>query len=208
MEQINKIPEAIEQDFWLQKMSDKFGVQTELLRQTMKNLGKIKNVRQKSEELPNNKNVSELFFNRSKSLEELFFVMLLKNLKFFPEISNKMEEKYITFPEFRKLYEIIKRSYNDKDNFKMANIQDIWIQENQTDLVDLLLMKSENEFEEKESKEIKIDFLKTFEEMQKEWLKNEKDKVKSLMNEAQQKGDTEGLEKYFTELSELNKIKI
>ncbi len=208
LEQINKIPEAIEQDFWLQKMSDKFGVQTELLRQTMKNLGKIKNVRQKSEELPNNKNVSELFFNRSKSLEELFFVMLLKNLKFFPEISNKMEEKYITFPEFRKLYEIIKRSYNDKDNFKMANIQDIWIQENQTDLVDLLLMKSENEFEEKESKEIKIDFLKTFEEMQKEWLKNEKDKVKSLMNEAQQKGDTEGLEKYFTELSELNKIKI
>ena len=149
-----------------------------------------------------------MFFNRSKNLEELFFTVLLKNLNLFSEVKDKMEEKYVTFPEFKKLYEIIKRSYNDKDNFTQINIAKSWELENQTDLVDLLLMKSENEIEEKDSKEIKTDFLKILEEMQKEWLKNEKNRVKSLMNEAQQKGDTQELEKNFKELSELNKIKI
>jgi len=208
LEQINKIPEAIEQDFWLQKMSDKFGVQPELLRQTMKTLGKIKTTKQKEENLPNNKNVSELFHSRSLSLEEQFLTMLLKNLKFFAEISDKMEEKYFTSPEFLKLYEIIKKSYNDKDNFNLTGIQSALAQENQTEQIDLLLMKSENDFGEKEDKELKADFLKTFEEMRREWLKTAKEKVKSLMNEAQQNGNVQEVEKYFTELSELNKIKI
>ncbi len=208
LEQINKIPEAIEQDFWLQKMSDKFGVQTELLRQTMRTLEKNKINRQNKERLPENKNVSELFHNRNRELEEQFLTMLLKNLNFFAEVDSKMEEKYFSVLEFSKLYEIIKKSYNNRADFNLKKIISIWREENNSDLIELLLMKSENDFGQKEDKELRVDFLKTFEEIRKEWLKNEKNKVKMLLNDAQQKNDLVAVENYFLELSELNKIKI
>ncbi|HRY36993.1 MAG TPA: DNA primase [Candidatus Magasanikbacteria bacterium] len=210
LEQINKIPEKIEQDYWLQKMADKFSIQTELLRQTMRSFDKAKNSKQKSDNKLNTteKNISELFNNRSKSLEEQLLAILMIKPGFLVDIKDKMKSDFFGFPEFRKLYEIIVNSYNNKADFGKETIMSAVMQNNERETIELLLMKGENDFGEKDIKELKEEFLKTFDEIFKEWVKNEREKIKLLLNEAQEKNDSEAMEKYFREFSELNKIKI
>lgn len=212
LEQINKIPERIEQDYWLQKMADRFSVQTELLRQTMKNLEKMKNPKQKINDKigasSGEKNISELFDNRSRSLEEQLLAILTIKPGFFVEIKDKMRTDFFVFPEFKQLYEIILNGYNNKAEINKEAVKLIAAQNNLQELVELLSMKGENDFGEKDDKELKEEFLKTFDEIFKEWVKNERKKIKLLLSEAQEKNDAEAVEKYFKEFSELNKIKI
>lgn len=212
LEQINKIPERIEQDYWLQKMADRFSVQTELLRQTMKNLEKMKNPKQKINDKigasSGEKNISELFDSRSRSLEEQLLAILTIKPGFLVEIKDKMRIDFFVFPEFKQLYEIILNGYNNKAEINREAVKSIATQNNLQELVELLSMKGEKDFGEKDDKELKEEFLKTFDEIFKEWVKNERKKIKLLLNEAQEKNDAEAMEKYFKEFSELNKIKI
>ena len=208
LEQISKIPEQIEQDYWLQKMSDKFSVQTELLRQTMRSFGKKEFNKPKKEDEKNYNKASELFNSRSRMLEEQFLAILLKTPAFLLEIEPKMDRDYFSLSEFSELYENIKNSYNDKAASEKNGPFTFIFDEKQQETATIVLMKGEKEFGDKDDKEIKETFYKIFEEIRKEWLKNEKDKIKFLLNEAQEKGDTKEVEKYFNELSQLNKIKI
>ncbi len=208
LEQISKIPEQIEQDYWLQKMSDKFSVQTELLRQTMRSFGKKEFNKPKKEDEKNYNKASELFNSRSRMLEEQFLAILLKTPAFLLEIGPKMDRDYFSLSEFSELYENIKNSYNDKAASEKNGPFTFIFDEKQQETATIVLMKGEKEFGDKDDKEIKETFYKIFEEIRKEWLKNEKDKIKFLLNEAQEKGDTKEVEKYFNELSQLNKIKI
>jgi len=208
LEQISKIPEQIEQDYWLQKMSDKFSVQTELLRQTMRSFGKKEFNKPKKEDEKNYNKASELFNSRSRMLEEQFLAILLKTPAFLLEIGPKMDRDYFSLSEFSELYENIKNSYNNKAASEKNGPFTFIFDEKQQETATIVLMKGEKEFGDKDDKEIKETFYKIFEEIRKEWLKNEKDKIKFLLNEAQEKGDTKEVEKYFNELSQLNKIKI
>lgn len=208
LEQISKIPEQIEQDYWLQKMSDKFSVQTEMLRQTIRSFGKKDFNKPKKEVEKEENKVSELFNNRSRFLEEQFLAILLKKPGFFVEILSKMDRNYFSLPEFSELYENIKNSYNNKAVFDLKNLENILPDQKQKETAEILLMKGEKEFGDKDDKELKEIIGKIFEGMRKEWLKTEKDKIKFLLNEAQEKGDNKEVEKYFNELSQLNKIKI
>ncbi len=208
LKQISKIPEQIEQDYWLQKMSDKFSVQTELLRQTMRSFGKKEFNKPKKEDEKNYNKASELFNSRSRMLEEQFLAILLKTPAFLLEIGPKMDRDYFSLSEFSELYENIKNSYNDKAASEKNGPFTFIFDEKQQETATIVLMKGEKEFGDKDDKEIKETFYKIFEEIRKEWLKNEKDKIKFLLNEAQEKGDTKEVEKYFNELSQLNKIKI
>ena len=208
LEQISKIPEQIEQDYWLQKMSDKFSVQTELLRQTMRSFGKKEFNKPKKEDEKNYNKASELFNSRSRMLEEQFLAILLKTPAFLLEIGPKMDRDYFSLSEFSELYENIKNSYNNKAASEKNGPFTFIFDEKQQETATIVLMKGEKEFGDKDDKEIKETFYKIFEEIRKEWLKNEKDKIKFLLNEAQEKGDIKEVEKYFNELSQLNKIKI
>jgi len=207
LEQISKIPEQIEQDYWLQKMSDKFSVQTELLRQTMRSFGKKEFNKPKKEDEKNYNKASELFNSRSRMLEEQFLAILLKTPAFLLEIGPKMDRDYFSLSEFSELYENIKNSYNNKAASEKNGPFTFIFDEKQQETATIVLMKGEKEFGDKDDKEIKETFYKIFEEIRKEWLKNEKDKIKFLLNEAQEKGDTKEVEKYFNELSQLNKLK-
>ncbi len=208
LEQINKIPGKIEQDYWIQKMSDKFSVQSEILRQSMKSLEKNNNIKQKKEVESKIKNIKEIFNDRNHVLEEQFLAILIGNLKLFTEIADKVDRKHFSTPEFGELYEIIKIRYNDRVDSNSAILDLSALTEDQKEKIDLLLMRRSKEFEEKEDKELRSEFLKTTEEMLKEWLKREKDRIKILLSQAQEKGDKQEEQKYFFELSELNKVKI
>ncbi len=193
--EIASISYAVERDHWLQKLSEKIGTETSVLRE---DLQRFKNKGQKNN-YDDTEETTQVKDNKSRlvKLTERFLGLIFR----FPsvDIDNlpfKLEQEQQK--EIFKLYKKIQ-----KGNFELDNLRKEFSQEGEN-IVDFLVLNSQKNFQDINKKEAKKRIKKIGSKLQEEWIKNKRKILQRKIKQAEQEENEERVEELMKELNSLN----
>ena len=209
--EISFIPKEIEKDYWMQKLSTEISVEISVLREEIKRLRALQKkeainphikvaVEEKKDEIQNKK-------TRLDRLAEEVMVLIFK----FPKIANlafkNLEEKYFFNSEYKKLYELLRKEYNNASDFDLLKLQDYLAFKDVEISTNILSLEGKGSEEiynfDKDSAE--ADLLSAIKEMKEDWKRQELQKLQMELNKAQQNGGAEQTSEILLRLNNLLK---
>jgi len=201
---IKRIPDKIEQAFYIQKLAKKLGVSEDVLSDALRTQPRVKEPRYKKEETtPKTEEVSEIDIVGERLLAlVLAFPQYLK-------ILDQVKESYFS-PKLSPFYKTLKNYYNRKGGLKLDQLKKelAKINKDLVKKVDILILSAERDFpntkdqdtQEAASCEIQDCIIR----LKKLNLENQRKKIEEEMAQAEEEGDkvrVEALSKKFAQLS-------
>ncbi len=208
--EIDNIAYAVEKDHWLRELSYRLAVESDILRQDLTRLRKLRHkkldrlhARISPQEDEKKSELAEK--DRLHLLTEKLLALWLK----FPGLMNKYfiraDEQALSTTVFAPLYELIKQEYNDSKAIDIellrARFSDGQHEEN---IVDSLLMKSEWVITVISEEQAEEEIVSLVDSVNKEWKKKVRSKLQRQIEEAEKQGDNKRIEQLLHEFNQLN----
>jgi DNA primase len=194
--EINKIQYAIEKEAWLKKLSDKLGVDVNILKEDTKRLVKLvyasKPIEEEKPQVQEEK-------TRLDDLLERFWAIIIKYPKGFIKCKNFIKKEFFVDNKFLPLYEFAENEYNKGVlDFGKFNHPE------QENLINLLYLRAEKEFSKLDDEELEKEIEALLAEIKKEWLKIQKEKLTFALKRAQEAGDKQQEDEILNLVMKLN----
>jgi DNA primase len=202
--QLTKIPDKVEQTFYLEKLANILGVSEQVLRESMP---QKKSAVENKVKLHENKN---LFGekNRAKLLAERFLALLLKypqNLKYSVDY---LEPFMLPDELFREIYKTLILYYNkavDKDGISLISDEIIRSLGNKKH-INVMVLLADRDFANFGDEEIKEEILKNAKALRENYILAERKYLEGEMRKAEEQGDLGAVQKLVEEFNKLINI--
>lgn len=200
--EIDKIQYPVEKDSWLKKLGDLLGVENSVLKDSLK---RIKNQQPRFSNNFEDKKTSET--PEIKTPDKT--VRLIKNLLAItlklPQVLNenfiKLKREYFLDTEFLPLYEWLEKRYNNNESYDFNQSA-----EELRSQIDLLVMWAEKEYGGISEKDILKEWSFLLDEIKRDWLKKEKEKLFFELKRAQAAGNKQKEDEILNIVSQLNTV--
>jgi DNA primase len=141
--EIVRIPNGVERDEWVKRLSEELSIEPSILREEMKKI-KIKPLNSGKHE--KEQDVSPIL-SPHDVLEEEFWALLLKNPENYGAIREKIPNQQFFSSRHAALYEAAERIYNSQGKFSAEDIKKDLQNTGLVSTTDLLLLKASKDFE-------------------------------------------------------------
>ncbi len=190
LEQIARLPYAVEKDHWLKKLSDTLHIDRIILREDMK---KIKTPSFLSDSGPTLQVLPKTSLpgkesNRFHLLLQAFWALLYKLPVLYEECRNVLKTDYFQNTPFAELYGLWQTYYNNGKIDFDALVKAL-PKQNFENLSGILSLQSERDYANLDQKELREEVRKLVKNIQEEWAKNKRKELEWLIRDAEQKGD-------------------
>lgn len=200
--QLAKIPDKVEQTYYLEKLANILSVPEQILRELMsQKKGVALTVNQTQEDI-------NLFTekNRVKLLTERFLALLLKypqNLKYAVDY---LEPFMLPDEMSREIYKTLILYYNkavDKDDYPIIFNEIIESLKNKKNYINAMLLLAERDFSNFDDEEIKEEILKSAKALRENYILGERKHLEEEMKKAEEQGDLLAVQKLIEEFNKL-----
>ena len=197
--EISKIPNAVERDEWLKKLSNDLAIDQSALREDLKKI-KVK-VQPSQKNTPTVEPIVEL--NPKDIMEDKFWSLMLK----FPENYGLFRDLVVS-PTFfgercRALYEVAEKIYNKLGKISVVEVGDYFKNEHSSPVVDLLLLKASKDFEGLSSDQATSELKQLFARIKQYWKMERGQVIQSELAEAEKNKDNNKVAELMEELKKI-----
>lgn len=206
-EELKYLPSSIEQNFWLEKISQALGVDLAVLKDEYKKFLR----KEKKENFTLESNLKETVVNKQKNLEDRLMIILSFAPEFLPRVVDKVFASVFVDPLNKELYLNMLEYYNRNKNINKKDWQR-WVKENNPRLLENLNIKElagESEFESWTQENLVKELNSLVSRLRQEQLKILKENLIEELKQAEAIGDKEKifeLSRRFEEIISQDKI--
>ncbi len=202
------IPYAVERDHWLRELAGRIGVDMVVLREDLERVKeKIKKPKVENQKSESNKEADREVplapKGRYELLLERLYCLVLKHNNLISDFVQEDKEKLLSTGEFRPLYEVIKKEYNENTKISIENVIKSSQKPGQENPVDVLLLKADWEFSDLESGKEKKEFDDLYLEIENEWKKKRRMEIQIEIERVEKDGDKDKLQELMSEFNDL-----
>ena len=201
LSQVVKIPNKVEQAYYLEKLSNILGVSEQILRESMPFEKKYKNNTSSKEvekKEPQNK-------DRQILLIETFLSLILRYPGHLGHVIDYVEPFMLQDTMFREIYKKLILSYNkavDKSSVESI-IDDIAQGEEHKKQINRLFFLAEKYFSSFNADEIKREIIRSAKDLRTNYIFSERKRLEGEMREAESRGDSQKISSLVEEFNEL-----
>lgn len=204
--EIARLPYATERDYWLKILTEKLGVETNLLREELNRYTKKpSHDNQKNGEAK--KPVSSAWLNENQGyllrIENLW-ALILKFPKLISSVLSNLREEYFNSTPFLPLYELIKKDYNENNKIDINTVRNRLNTSGEENLIDLVLLKADKDFEDFTEQDMEKELTDLLSKIKLDWAKQKRNGLKQALNKAQAEKDNVKVGKILKEIMELS----
>jgi DNA primase len=200
--EIARIPNGVERDEWLKKLSDQLAIDPVVLREELKKV-KLKPASNRIDKAPI-KQEALLVKSPLELLGEQFWSLLLKNLKQYESIAKDLQKAYFKGTSFLPLYESLNTLYNRQTKLSVEEIKtELQNTGGDTATVDLLLLKPDNLEEEGKTVEAAEELQNLLQRIRSKWKEIRGREIQKELSEAEKKKDSGKFAELLSELQTL-----
>lgn len=196
--EIARIPNGVERDEWLKKLSDELTIDINVLREELKKT-KIK------KSIPEKKNEPERAIAVPKSPYELlvedFWALLLKYPDNYNLLRSSLRSEFFAGTELAALYGAVERLYTDNNKLLVDDLRAAPLEGKLT--IDLLLLRPIKEFEPTGGAEVKSELVEILHRIKNKWRENRGRELQKEIAVAEKNNDGALLVKLLSELQNL-----
>ncbi len=202
LQEISRIPYAVERDHWLTQLSHRLQVDVSVLREDMLRILKSGQKKTFGVEKKPEPSVKSIQKGRLEILLDRLFGLILA----FPETVTSLPTQFFTIGPFSTpihtdLYEIIKLGYTQSIPIEVGSIRDRYSEENHENPVEVLMLLGEKDFSEftpdTRGKEVETLALR----IKTEWNKENRVTIQARLSEAEARGEQAEVDRLIKELS-------
>ncbi len=202
LDEISRIPYAVEKDHWMKELSVRLGVEIEVLKQDINRI-----VNNKKTIGAQTAGVQEKRQIDKTPRYQLMIESLLSLILRFPEVASKswseIEKIDFSTSKYLPLYLELKKQYNTDKSINVDNLRDLLHKDNSENPVDILLMKAELDFLAVRGKEIEQELEKLINQISKSFRKSKQKELEIEIAQAEKQGNKELLIKLLKEFNDL-----
>jgi DNA primase len=190
LQQIARLPYAVEQEHWLKKLSEglevDMGVLREELKKAKKEFSRNSTVAQVARPVIEKK--VELPTDRYSMLLQAFWALMLKFPIVYKNIESILRKEYFDSTRFSALYDLWCMYYNTP-KFSVDEVRFAYIQQNSDNFVDILLLQAEKDYAELTTKEAEEELKKLWQHIHTEWSRLARKQAQVSLKEAEKNND-------------------
>lgn len=201
---IGLIPYAVEKDFWLKRLAETIGTEVAVLREDLKRIADSQIMR--SNNLPANKPIPVVKTTQSTRLDTLLERLLMLVVKFadiLPAVVSSLPELITSDSSQYKLYETIKKQYNDNNDLTLAVFLSILALPEFFEVVEILKLKSELEFSDWNVEQARIELMDVIERLKTENKITRRQILQQQINLAEKTGDQKKVQELLSQFQNL-----
>lgn len=201
---IGLIPYAVEKDFWLKKLAETIGTEVAVLREDLKRI--INEQTKRSFSSIEDKPVlitKPVKLTHLDSLLERLLMLVIKFPDIFPGIMTSLPDLLTTELEQSKLYETIKKQYNESNDFTTATLLAVLALSEFFELVEILKLKSELEFSEWDIERARKESVEILERLKDEDKKARRQILQQEINIAEKAGNQDRVKELLAQFQNL-----
>lgn len=192
--EIARIPQAVEQDHWLQELGTRLHTEVSILREDMKRLLQTeKSLKRGNITAPVQRQVAAPT-SRFSLLVERLLTLLCRYPAHIPEAMQVLTSIDISGPSLHPLYELLKKRYTAGNAISIDDLRDACESSDNENIVDVLLMKSELVFSGFTDIDAKSELDSLLIQIRKEWIKQRGEQLQRQIADAEVRGDVQQLE--------------
>lgn len=193
LQQIVRLPYAVEQEHWLKQLSEKLGVDMGVLREELKKIKKELQRGNRAQHIlhqPAQKKIEVQPSDRYAILVRMFWVLVFKFPDIYQGIAEMVQKEFFVSTSFSTLYDLWCMYYNTSE-FSIKQLILIYNQQNSDNLLDILLLQGDKDFSDMTKKEAEEELQKIATNIRIEWLKKTRKEVELELKEAEKSNDQE-----------------
>jgi DNA primase len=201
---LSLVHNRVEQDFWLQKLSDKLSIQDNILRESLAKMGAGKSETRSTSPSVIAAETSESV-SREEKLAELLLAILIRFPEFFSYAANNIEPEFLAKESLIRFYNNLIIYYN-----KIASLdyQDLRLYLEEVDsgaekLLDKLILLGEKDFYNYEAPQVKQEIINILSELKKYARQKTINKLQQEISQAEKRGDQSEIDKLMNTLNNL-----
>lgn len=201
LSELIKLPDKVEQSYYLEKMGNILGVSEQILRESMPK-GKISKNNDADMVKPQ---ASQPEKNRSVRLAEIFLALLLKHPNFLNYAIDLVEPFMLPEPMFGEIYKNLILSYNKSvgNGTLESALSNTSGDEKLKNYVNSLYFLAERDFNNFSDDEIRGEIVKSAEALRGDYILRQRRRLEREMRDAEGKSDTESTKRLIDEFNQL-----
>jgi DNA primase len=201
LSELIKLPDKVEQSYFLEKIGNILGVSEQILRESMPK-GKFSGNSDSGAVKPR---ASQMEKSRSVLLAEIFLSLLLRHPNFLNHAIDIVEPFMLPEPMFGEIYKNLILAYNRSvDNgISESTISDISGDEKSKNYINSLYLLAERDFNNFSDDEIREEVIKSAEALRENYIFGQRKKLEREMREAEEQGDEERTKRLIDEFNQL-----
>jgi DNA primase len=198
--QIAKLPDKVEQDFWLGKIAQKLEVPDNILREAFAPF--LDNKKQGvSEVLADNKKKE----SREDMLCDQFLALVLKYPQNLDYVISHLEVEMLPEPELQKIYREVILYYNESKEFDYSQFEKL-LSDKEKDLVNLtstLLLLADKDFFNFTDDQIERELINIIDALKKSFINKKMKQIQMLISQAEKEKNSQQIQELSKEFSAL-----
>lgn len=203
IEEIIKIPFAVEREAWLKKLSDLLNIDTGVLREVA---GKIKikpSMRPAGSAQAPTVEISVAHSSKLNFLLDKFWALVVKSPAIYSSLHAFIKPEHFVDSPFAALYDFCEKQYNSNVPIGFSDAGVGLTNEKGESLIDLLYMQAEKDFADMDKESLKKEAELIIAEIDKASKKMRRDKLSNELNAAQATGDSAKENEILKQIMEL-----
>ena len=201
---IGLIPYAVEKDIWLKKLAETIDTEVVVLREDLKRIAAQQVVRVHNPLVAKPTiAVKKVVPSHLDSLFERLLMLITKFPDILPDVVAKLPDLLPADSEQSKLYETIKKQYNDNNDFTLATFLSILALPEFFEVVEILRLKAELEFSEWNIEQGRVELIETTERLREGGKRYRRQILQQEISAAAKAGDQKREEELLTQFQNL-----
>lgn len=203
LEQIARIPYAVERDEWLRRLGDKLGTEVNILRDELKKVKLPRGVAGNGSPVTSAKPALQIPQSQLERLVEAWWVLTVQYPEHYGAFHNIFKREYNTTRAFLDLYETAETIYTTSAALSVDLLREQYRRTGEENYVDILLLKPYKNSVTLSSGDAKKELEELLKRIHDEWRKERGKQIQDELGRAEKSGDKEMVGKLVRELQAL-----
>lgn len=198
LQEIAKIPFAVEREGYLKRLGERLGVEAGVLREELVKVKKNPGPRVASDELAAQITLAD----KAEPWNEVFWALVVKSPAIFVALRGYLRPEYFAASPLSGLYEFCEKRYNEKGAVDFSDAPELKNSSNEN-LPDLLLMRAEKDYAGWEPSKLEAEAAKVLKNIDGEWRKKQRSALGIDLRQAQEEKDNKKEDEILKKIMEL-----
>ena len=204
LQEIIRLPHAIERDHWLNRLADELGVDRSILAAEAKRIYGLaaKNTAYSHAPASAENVAASVKEEKTKAhiLLENFFALLFKFPSLLSAYAPELKKDFLEEVRLAGLYDSLKKYYNENTNILDVQALKNSLTTEERFFVDILVLKSDKEYANFTREEAQKELAVLFSAVKEDWQKNKRSKLTVQLKEAEKNNDREQVQNILKEI--------
>jgi len=198
LQEIAKIPFAVEREGYLKRLAERLGVEAGVLREELAKVKKTPGPRVASDELAAQITLSD----KAEPWNEVFWALVVKSPEIFVSLRGYLRPEYFSDSPLSGLYGFCEKRYNENDAVDFSDAPELKNSSGEN-LPDLLLMRAEKDYAGWEPPKLEAEAAKVLKNIDGEWRKKQRSALGIDLRQAQEAKDNKKEDEILKKIMEL-----